>query len=119
MKFVGIVKKNLGRGTKLGFPTANIDAPEGLEEGIFVGLVYGAPALIFVGAAKTFGETERKAEVYILDFSADIYGREIEVETIKKIRDNQKFESEAALVEQMKRDEEVARAFFKDYNLDN
>jgi riboflavin kinase/FMN adenylyltransferase len=128
MKFSGIVKKNLGRGSKLGFPTANISAPKDLADGIYVGLMsfkvdgealMTMEALIFIGAAETFGETDRKAEIYVLDLTEvlkpndTLYDKEIIVETLKKLRDNKKFESEAALVDQMKQDEVEAREFFK------
>jgi FAD synthase len=119
MKFSGVVKKNLGRGTKLGFPTANIDVPENAEDGLYVGLANKKPALVFIGSSKTFDETDRKAEIYILDFIGDLYGQEIEVELLKKLRENKKFESEQALIDQMKQDEQVAREFFKDYNTSN
>jgi riboflavin kinase/FMN adenylyltransferase len=119
MKFSGIVKKNLGRGRQLGFPTANIEAPKELEDGIYVGVTYCNTlvynSIIFVGAAETFGEADRKAEVYILDFEEDLYDQKIEVETQKKIRDNKKFASEQELIDQMKHDEKVAREFFANY----
>jgi len=117
MKFTGIVKRGSGRGKALGFPTANIEAPENAGDGIYVGTVHchtvAYDSVIFVGAAETFGEHERKAEVYILDFSEDLYGQAIQVEIVKKLRDNQKFESEQALIEQMQKDEQVAREFFR------
>ena len=143
----GVVEKNLGRGTKLGFPTANINVTEelDLEEGIFVGLTkipnplnppYSKgeenagqtpplklrggweglfPSIIFIGAVETFGENEKKLEVYILDFNRDIYGQEITVQLLEKIRDNEKFDSQEELVTQMKKDEHRAREFFKTY----
>lgn len=129
MKLSGIVKKNLGRGKLLGFPTANIDLPKNLEieDGLYVGRVTfaNAPhltspqrgeeydALVFVGANETFGESEKKVEVYILDFNQDIYGVEIAIELIKKTRKVIKFNSEQELIEQMKKDEEEAREYFK------
>ena len=119
MKFTGIVQKNSGRGKQLGFPTANILAPADLQDGLYLGLTEGAPALVFVGANTTFGETDRRAEIYILDFDNDIYGRQIEVETLKKIRDVIKFDSAEALVAQMQEDERVAKEFFANYNISN
>lgn len=119
MKFSGIVKKHLGRGTSLGFPTANIDPPTGLEDGIYVGTANGKPALVFIGLAKTYNETERKAEIHILDFSGDLYGESLDVETIQKIRENKKFYSEQDLVEQIHEDVKVARQFFEEYNISN
>lgn len=109
----GKVINGSGRGKKLGFPTANLDIPANMEEGIYLGEAGGQPALVFVGAAKTFGEKDKKVEVHILDFEDDLYGREMEVRTIKKIRENQRFQSEEELVEQMKKDEAVAREYFK------
>lgn len=117
MKFSGIVKKHLGRGKKLGFPTANIEASEGFEDGIYFGLAIKKPALIFIGASETFDEHERKAEIYILDFAGDLYDQKIEIEIIKKLRENKKFDSQEALIEQMKKDESEARAFFRLQNI--
>ncbi|OGE83535.1 MAG: hypothetical protein A3B10_03435 [Candidatus Doudnabacteria bacterium RIFCSPLOWO2_01_FULL_44_21] len=119
MKFSGIVKKYSGRGKKLGFPTANIEAPKSLEDGLYVGWTDGKPSLIFVGVNETFNETDRRAEVYILDFDQDLYEKQIQVEILKKIREVRKFDSKGALIEQMKQDEEVAREFFKRYNQRN
>ena len=119
MKLRGKVIKGAGRGKALGFPTANLDAVSDIEEGIYAGYSVLHPStssgqkfasLVFVGAAETFGESEKKVEVYILDFSGDLYGRELEVEIVKKLRDNQKFDSVEALTSQMRRDELEARA---------
>ncbi|MDP3740926.1 MAG: riboflavin kinase [bacterium] len=117
MKISGIVQKHKGRGKKLGFPTANIDIGRGvdIEDGIYAGTVGPTelPALVFVGAALTFGDTKRQAEIYILDFEGDLYGQEIEVEILKKIRDNKKFGSDAELVAQMRGDKKQAREYFE------
>lgn len=115
MKISGIVQKHLGRGKKLGFPTANIKVGKNVKDGIYVGTVgpMKLPALVFIGVAKTFDEEKRWAEVYILDFDEDIYGKEIEVELKNKIRNNKKFDSQAELVRQMKKDELLAREYFE------
>ena len=121
MKLSGIVKKSFGRGKSLGFPTANFDLTEDIKSGLYLGWVEVNPSassgqklssLVFVGANETFGETEKKAEVYILDFEKDLYGQEISVEIIKKIRDVIKFNSPKDLIEQMRKDEVEARRFF-------
>ncbi len=119
MRFKALVKKDQGRGKRLGFPTANFDLGEEVEDGIYVGKANNLPALIFIGANLTFGEIFKHGEAYILDYNADLYGQEIEIEILKKTRDNKKFDSQAELIEQMKKDEKVAREFFKDYNLNN
>ncbi len=117
MKITGMVKKHLGRGKELGFPTANLDAPKDLEDGLYLAwTLVGSdklPSLLFIGANETFGEREKVAEVYILDFSGDLYGKQIETETIKKIRDVIKFDTKELLIEQMQKDEAIARAFFQ------
>lgn len=124
MKFKGIVKKFTGRGRELGFPTANIEIKDlALKDGLYLGRVWITDAefnaLVFIGANKTFAETDRRAEIYILDFDQYIYAQELAVETIKKIRDVQKFESADELIAQMKKDEKVARKFFAKYNKDD
>lgn len=112
----GVVTHNQGRGTSLGYPTANVAYDGDAEEGVYVGYTYldtrKLPSLIFIGSAVTFNEIERKMEVYILDFHEILYGKQITVEVVKKQRGNMKFDSAEALIAQMKRDEEEGRAYF-------
>src|SRR3989339_2248429 len=93
----GIVQKHLRRGTKLGYPTANMKVYMNAPDGIFVGYVTldstRYQAIIFIGKPLTFDEYDKKAEVYILDFERDIYGTHIDVTVLEKLRDNQKFDS--------------------------
>ena len=114
--FSGIVQHHLGRGKTLGYPTANIPVSDDAQEGIFIGTVLhdgtAFPALIFIGKPLTFGEHDKKAELFLLDFDEDIYGKELKISVFKKIRDNEKFESQDALVAQMKEDERQAREYF-------
>lgn len=114
--FSGTVQKHLRRGTELGYPTANIEVKPETPEGIFVGFVQIGevqyPSLIFVGKALTFDEHDKKAEVFILDFDSDIYGKNLSVEVHKKLRENIKFDSKEDLVVQMKQDEKDAREYF-------
>lgn len=121
IKFSGIVKKHLGRGRKLGYPTANLDIDSKIQDGLYLGTTEVGkkkyPSLIFVGAPATFDNKERQLESYLLNFSGDLYGQQITIETIRKIRDNKKFETQEALVTQMRQDEVVARKFFKHYNI--
>ena len=112
----GIVIRGDGRGRKLGFPTANIALQQETLEGIYAahvsvdGKTYQAAS--FVGAAKTFDKTEAHLESYLLDFDDDLYGKEITVTLYQKIRDNKKFDSVEALIEQMKQDVKEIRALF-------
>lgn len=75
-------------------------------------LNYALPSLIFIGAAVTFGETKKFAEAHILDFKGELYGKKIELELVKKIRENIKFKNSRELVRQMKEDEIMARKYF-------
>lgn len=114
--FWGKVKTHNKRGKKLGFPTANVNLSQKIPEGIYIsktkldGVEY--KSLTFIGVAKTFGEKKFHAEIYILDFSKNIYGAWIAVKLLKKIRTNKKFESVEELVEQMKEDEKIAKEYF-------
>ena len=113
----GLVQKGQSRGKKLGFPTMNFPLIEKIDEGIYVshidigGKQYNA--LTFIGAAKTFDETTYQAETYVFDFDQDIYGEYVSISLLKKMRDNQKFDSEQELISQMEKDKKEAEAWFK------
>lgn len=114
----GRVQHHMGRGRQLGYPTANIVVFDDTPEGIFTAITTlengeDLPSLLFVGSSLTFGETEKKGEVYILNFSRSIYGQKISVKVYEKLRDNKKFNSAKDLIAQMNLDEKAARAFFK------
>jgi riboflavin kinase/FMN adenylyltransferase len=117
IQITGTVKPNKGRGRTLGYPTANLDFIPDIEEGIYVSKTHynnlELPSLMFIGAAVTFGDTEKMCEVYILDYNKELYGKKIEVTILQKLRDNIKFNSSEELVKQMNEDERMAREFFK------
>jgi riboflavin kinase / FMN adenylyltransferase len=106
--------RRLGR--TLGVPTANIalEATNRLAHGIYavVARVDGRafPAVASFGTRPTVDEGPPLLEVHILDFDGDLYGREIEVEFIERIRDELKFDSIASLAAEMERDKQRARA---------
>lgn len=115
----GIVVKGRSRGKKLGFPTANLTIEENYKlipaPGIYFaettleGSLDKLPSLLSIGHNPTFGNNPISIEVYILDFSREIYGMKMQVEMIQKLRNEMKFESEAQLIAQMKADEAEAR----------
>ncbi len=120
MKFSGIVKKHFGRGKELGFPTANTDAPAEIKDGLYLAWTAVLPdsaqryeSLAFIGSNETFDESERAAEIHILDFDGDLYGKTIEVEIVQKLRPVIKFSSHKTLIHQMNNDVAEARRFFK------
>ena len=99
------------RGRELGFPTANLDiAPEMAlpGDGIYAtwAVVDGIrrPAATSIGVRPTFGLTERLVEVYILDFAGDLYGQDLEVRFVAKLRNQETFPNLESLVEQINRD---------------
>ena len=99
------------RGRQLGFPTANVAVNPAMAlptDGIYAtwALVDGArrPSATSIGVRPTFGLSERLVEVYILDFDGDLYGRELEVRFVDKLRDQEAFASLDALVAQINQD---------------
>lgn len=115
--FSGIVIGGKKRGKELGFPTANIKIDETIPEGIYVAQVNfdnrNYNALVFIGSPRTFDEDDFKAEVYILDFEDEIYGKFLNVKLLEKIRDNMKFENTEKLLGRMKKDREIAIKYFE------
>jgi riboflavin kinase/FMN adenylyltransferase len=116
-EIMGIVQKGHQRGRNLGFPTANVALKQKIPSGIYISYTTidnnSFTSVTFIGEAKTFDEAIYQAETYILDFQQDIYGKEITVTLLQKIRENKKFLSADNLIDQMKKDEVVARDFFK------
>jgi riboflavin kinase/FMN adenylyltransferase len=101
------------RGRELGFPTANLVPDEALAlpgHGVYACLANGLPAAVSVGVRPTF-QTGRGEliEAYILDFDEDIYGRELRVDFLERLRGERRFASSEALIEQMHRDVEQTR----------
>jgi len=106
-------------GRELGFPTANIHLHRQASaiQGIFVVEVFGLDdeplqGVASVGTRPTVNETKALLEVFLLDFDQDIYGRHIQVSFLKKLRDEEKFDSLDELIEQIQRDVEQAQAYF-------
>jgi riboflavin kinase/FMN adenylyltransferase len=115
----GTVVHGDGRGRDLGYPTANLAfdyLPALPAVGIYLGAAGTAergflPALVSVGRRPTFGAGGAVlVEAHILDWSGDLYGQELTVTVAARLRDEERFASVEALVEQMRRDEANARA---------
>lgn len=107
-------------GRTLGFPTANLDPDEPDKmiplEGIYAvrGWVGGEPlpGLLHLGPRPALGSEERRVELYLLDWSGDLYGERVRVDFHERIRGVLPFDSVDDLVAQMRRDEEAGRAIF-------
>jgi riboflavin kinase / FMN adenylyltransferase len=104
------------RGGTLGYPTANLAVDPALLVPAF-GIYAGAAtvdgrehrAAISIGTNPHYGGDERRIEPHLLDFEGDLYGRRLVVELWQRLRDEQVFESEQALVDQIARDVEATR----------
>jgi riboflavin kinase/FMN adenylyltransferase len=103
-------------GRDLGFPTANlrIERRRTPLQGIFAVRVHGVETTPLRGVASlgtrpTVGGIQTLLEVHVFDFSADLYGREIEVEFVAKLRDEENYPTLDALVAQIHRDVAEAR----------
>ncbi len=108
--------KQLGR--KLGFPTANIVASDKFKiipgYGVYVvkveidNVIYSG--MLNIGTRPTFNDNadNRSIEVNIFDFAGDLYGKEVTLKFVGKIRDEKKFENIEMLVSQLVKDKESA-----------
>ena len=113
----GAVVHGAARGHMLGYPTANIQSDGSRvlpADGIYATRVhvgdktYGSAT--YVGTRPTFENGDRVVEVFLLDFDGDLYGTDIRVEWVDKVRDDQKFDSPEELIQQMAKDIADARA---------
>jgi riboflavin kinase/FMN adenylyltransferase len=112
----GVVRKGRQLGRKLGFPTANVAL------GDYVAPKFGVYAtrtrltdgrrfngVANIGVNPTTGEVEPRLEVWLFEFDEDIYGETIETELVAFLRPEEKFANVQLMVEQIRRDEALAR----------
>ncbi len=119
----GTVCAGSSRGRKLGFPTANLQIGDERAPDVVPG-VYGAgvewddgprySAVVNVGCRPTFEEGGLTFEVHVLNFTGNLYGKDLYVTLAVRIRDEKRFEGVDALVAQIQKDIEQARNWFAD-----
>ena len=119
-RLAGRVVGGYHEGRKLGFPTANIELADRLqlvpETGVYAvkGSIDGgarlAGGMMNIGNRPTFDGTETTLEVNIFGFSGDLYGHEVSVKFVKRLRGERKFSSAAKLAEQLEADRADAMA---------
>jgi len=115
----GRVVPGAHRGRELGFPTANLETSNELlpPNGVYAtmvtidGIVH--PSITNVGVRPTFGDTTRTViEAYLLGYEGDLYGRQVRLGFVQRLRDERKFEDVDALRAQIEADRRRAERLF-------
>lgn len=113
----GQVSKGDERGKTLGFPTANlIPEPEQAlpADGVYATRAFlsetAYQAVVNIGIRPTFGGGQRLVEVHLFDFEGQLYGQELRIELVERLRGEMKFSSAEELKAQIARDVTQARA---------
>lgn len=120
----GKVVKGIQKGAEIGYPTINIqlvDAPKDVAFGIYTCVIsidsISYNAVVHYGN-KSIGTNDRQkifCEVHVFDFAEDVYGKEVRVNLLKKIRDVRQFDSEEDLVKQIELDILSANKYFQNH----
>jgi len=116
----GTVKHGRSRGaSEVGFPTANLELIDELKplSGVYAVMIHYQhkqyPGVANIGYSPTFSDQQYTLEIHLLDFSDDLYGQNIRVDFIERLRGEKKFDSVAELSNQIKQDIQDARNIFQ------
>jgi FAD synthase len=110
LRIAGVVIEGDRRGRELGYPTANVALPPGLDvpEAVFAGTVQRADGSIYwsaisVGRRETFYGSNgvNLLEAFLLDFTGDLYGEHLSTSLLEVIREQARFDSVGELVAQI------------------
>lgn len=121
----GLVERGVQRGRELGFPTANLTISDDLvlpRQGVYLtwsrlsdGQAY--PALTAIGDNPTFGASAQTVEAFLMGFEGDLYGQELELSFLDRLRDIYRFGSVEELKDQIRRDQEIAEKRLAEFRL--
>ena len=116
----GPVVHGVERGGVIGFPTANIAVGPGMalpSFGVYVSRArvggHAYNSVTNIGRRPTFDNGERTVEVHIMDFAGDIYGKEMRIDLLKRLRGEVRFADADALSEQIGNDVVAARQYLE------
>jgi riboflavin kinase/FMN adenylyltransferase len=112
----GTVAHGAKRGRDLGFPTANVDVPTDRvvpADGIYAAYARleneRCRAVVNIGVRPTFDNGARSVEAYLLDFERDLYGHQLGLEFVARLRPERRFQNVQDLIAQMRQDVEQTR----------
>jgi len=112
----GTIQKGKGLGRQLNFPTANLHIKETYKlvpkNGVYVvrSNLFGKTVhgMMNIGYNPTVAGKDKSTEIHFFDFNQDLYGKEIQIDILHRIRDEHKFESVDALKKQLQKDKEIS-----------
>jgi riboflavin kinase/FMN adenylyltransferase len=116
----GQVTTGSGRGSGLGFPTANLEIdPKRLlpADGVYAtrahidGKTY--PSVTNIGNNPTFGDNKRTVETYLLNYQGDLYGRQLKIDIVERLRGEKRFDTVEELKQQMTADVKQGKAILE------
>lgn len=118
-ELTGVVSRGKGIGKTINFPTANVKIDEKYkiipENGVYIakavidGVTYNG--MMNIGSNPTVNGLAQSIEIHLFNFNKDIYGKEIVVEVLKRIRDERKFDSIELLQSQLQKDQQEALSY--------
>jgi riboflavin kinase/FMN adenylyltransferase len=112
MDYYGVVREGGQRAKTLGFPTINIPLLDASVSGSYAGTVVHDGTTY---EAILYADQGRQLlEAHLLDFSGNLYGKNIHMTLLKKLRDVEQFPNDALLIEAIQNDVRGARAYFKE-----
>jgi len=118
-ELTGEVVRGEDRGSKLQFPTANLELENEIlpSTGVYVtetvALASRYPSITNIGVRPTFGEERLTVETHLLEFEGDLYLERIGVRFLARLRDEMRFDSAADLSDQIARDRAAAESYFQ------
>ncbi len=121
-ELVGVVAHGHARGRTIGFPTANLEQIGTLlpSFGVYAAIAttngQTFPAAVHIGPNVTFNESIPKVECFLIGYQGDLYGQNLPVVLLSKLREAQRFSGVEPLVAQMKIDVERAKSIVAEVN---